>query len=416
MTSSEPAAQDDTSSVPRARSLDALVSTGRYQLLTKPDGGNVHILAVVPGAQLSADEVKLLTDKIQPDAIYIDMIPEELNDLKTEMKLSVDGRPQMPGADWESFKFRWDRGWAASFTEHTQRAPRQLAQLAGIDYFAAQREALRYATKHASTQVVAYPFTFSKKYEDAFEPFRRVVGLELDLEGEQGAYMNSTKNTLYLRVYPTMATQLATVPLELPPSEHYNTDQLADIRKTCRGIMDKAAADITIDSVDGAAGLIVALKEMYGDDFNPASPPDLASQVLVNSLEFHQKQAQAAAYAVQTTPGDNIVALIDAARVSSYVREWEQAATPSSVFPDRTQFTAASKWAFIGSTSLLFGWGFVRSVRRFPKSIAALTLAGGVYGGAQYWESFNQPKMMCGNKVRGALAKPVMPIGANLRR
>ncbi len=376
----------------------------------------MHILAIVPGAQLSADEVKLLTEKVQPDAIYIDMVPEELDDLKAEMKLSVDGRPQMPGADWESFKFRWDRGWAASFTEHTQKAPRQLAQLAGIDYYAAQREALRYVQKHSSTQLVAYPFTYAKKYEDAFEPFRRVVGLELDLEGEHGAYMNSTKNTLYLRVYPTMATQLATIPLVLPPSEHYNTDQLAEVRKECRAIIDRAAAEVTPEAVDGAAGLIAALKEMYGEDFNPASPPDLSSQVLVNSLEFHQKQAQAAAYAMQTTPGDNVVALIDAARVSSYEREWEAATAPGSLFPDRSRFTAVSKWAFIGSTSLLFSWGFVRSAKRFPKSIAALTVVGGVYGGAQYWESFNQPKMMCGNKVRGALAKPVMPIGANLRK
>jgi hypothetical protein len=48
--------------------------------------------------------------------------------------------------------------------------------------------------------------------------------------------------------------------------------------------------------------------------------------------------------------------------------------------------------------------------------VAGVSIVGGVYAGAQYWESFNQPKMMCGNKVRGALAKPVMPIGANLRK
>ena len=375
----------------------------------------MHVLGVTPCSSLSAAEVRLLATSIKPEAVYVDMPPEYVKDLQSEMSKTPDGRPQLPGPEWPGFSFRWDRGWAASMTEHTQRLPRELAVLAGLDYYAPVREALRYVGANPSTRLITYPFSVTHKYDDAYEPLRSVVSLEVDLAAPAGEYFGTMSNTLRIVLYPSMSKTLASINITLPPGEYFNTDQLRALRAEAQATVDAAAAGVRPEEWDGTTQLIDALREMHGPDFNPANPPDMASTVLVNSLEYHVKQARSVAFAVQSDPGQHVMAVVDAARVASYGAEWEAATAPEALFPDRKFTTLAVKWGLI--TTVMGGSGalYWRAARSWPKTAVAATALAGVWGAGVYWETMNQVPMVCGSKVRHALARPVQPIGAHIK-
>ena len=76
-----------SATVPEVITLETLKSSGRYITLPRTGGdGVVHLIAVVPCSSKSVNEVAALIDIVQPDAVYVDLFPEQLEHYTREVK------------------------------------------------------------------------------------------------------------------------------------------------------------------------------------------------------------------------------------------------------------------------------------------------------------------------------------------
>lgn len=78
-------------------SLAGLKASGRYVTLPRTGGdGNVHLIAVYPSSTHSAAEVKALIDAVRPDAVYVDLFPEEVEYYTKELEAEAAARRASP--------------------------------------------------------------------------------------------------------------------------------------------------------------------------------------------------------------------------------------------------------------------------------------------------------------------------------
>eukprot|EP01138_Halocafeteria_seosinensis_P003904 gb/GECG01003990.1/.p1 GENE.gb/GECG01003990.1/~~gb/GECG01003990.1/.p1 ORF type:complete len:434 (+),score=56.26 gb/GECG01003990.1/:1-1302(+) len=389
----------------RPRSVADLARTGRYVRFEKPEGGMVHMVGIVPCSSTSEEEVRMLVNKVNPDAIYIDLPEEDIEQLDEQLRVGLNCKPPLPGPDFP--RFRWDpqRGFLHSLTKRSKDSEKDIALLAGGDFDRSYRAALQLA-KQRKSDVVAYPYPLKKRYIDGTSTVR-VIGSNLRIEGDNS--VGSMTNYIILTTTPEMNEPLFKIAVSLSPERPFlTTTEVEDIRKRFVNGVDNAALRQSADTFDAEKPLNKAIQDIK------SSSEGVSADQLEQIYDHAQKQAKAVAFTIQKQPKNNVVAVVDLARMQGYQRNWNEAVHPEELYPERTFQVHFVRVSLVALPGLAVGYGLYRSFRRFPKTTAGAGILAGLLAWSKWWEVTNAEFITCGGNVRAALARPVPPIGANL--
>lgn len=405
ITSSGSGGDSETAPPPRPRTVGDLARTGRYARFETPEGGVVHMLGIVPCSAASEEELRLLINKVKPQAVYIDLSEEDIEELHEQLRIGLNCKPPLPGPDFPRFKWDPQRGFLQSLTKRSKDAEKEMGILAGGDFDRSFRAALQLANQR-NINVIPYPYPLKKRYIDGTSTVR-VIGTTLRLEGDNS--VGSLTNEIILTKIPEMDEPLFKMPISIFPERPFlTTDEVAAIRKRFVEGVDNVSLRQTAESMDAEKSLNQAIQEIK------TSSQGVDASQLEQVYDHAQNQAKAVAFTLQKHSKENLVAVVDLSRMQSYKRNWNEAVHPDELYPERTFQVQFVRVSLAAMPTLAVGYGVYRSFRRFPKTTAGATVLLGLVAWSKWWEITNSEFVMCGPNVRAALARPVPPIGANL--
>lgn len=381
-------------------------STGRYYVLTAPNGVKVHVVGVYPCATLSEEEAADVVAGVGPAVVYVDVHPEMMAALVDEVAAGKVGRAHVPGETPPRFHKYRDAGWIASIKVRQLLADNEVFALMGAEVYGAYKAGIAAALSARPTPARLLPFPMAMDYNNGENMERpgHVIGA---LVGN--AQFNSDTVFASLGTQFRLLTSAAgdiTVPVQLPPDTMYFTrTQVTALQDRFRAAVNGAAGKLTVDSADAEveAEALEARAVAAGDRDNATALHTF------NRRAQYQSQAIVGALhkaALELPPSASMVAVMNLGAAASLRRNWGEGRSVEELFPPLSPYMTAAVYTAQGALVAGVGYGWYRAVRRFPKSVTAATLVAAGLGGLTAYGILYAETMMYGQAVRSALARP----------
>jgi hypothetical protein len=400
-----------------------LSETGRYYVVQKPSGGKAHVIGVVPGSRLSAEEAAHLIRAVRPARVYVDVATYDVESIRASMasEKAVAWRAKESPPVWT---LNWESG-SLSFVINVDTTMRELWRMVGVDLTGPWRAALASA-EAVGAEVVSFPVRLSDAFESPDVAQIRAGGMSASAAGNNSVFSDGIQ--FVMSVGPTSVAALQKY-VALPPQGRFTTADLAAVQKDFRATLHDWTRKATVEKFDAlklmdqegevaaatAAGGPAGAGGAGGAGAEAASAAQTHIAILANQRELLLAQSTVAAWQLQQGQGDT-VGVVDIARAGTILRSWEVAAPPEEVLRPRSWAGASLTFGVPGVVASALGYGYYRFGRRFPRTAVAGLVVLGTLSAFSVVSFRNQAGAQLGTGMWYALARPVPLIGSNLTK
>jgi hypothetical protein len=419
--------QPSTSAPQRSRRsrFPTLSSTGRYAVLTTPAGGIVHLLGYYPCSTVSEEEAADLVSAVAPGAVYVDMHPELVRSLQSDVaagRTSADGRAWRVSEKSRPFEYIAGAGFIISMQIRNMLADNEMLALLGAEAFGAVKAALaaaRALPASASPRVVPFPYEMS--YNNGIT-FTRPLDLGALLLGDSSvgstcvtAVVGNPNAWQYVsEAHPEKNVPAVEQMICLPPSGYFTRDNVAATRTSFCAAVNAVALKATADNSD-------IDKDMQDREAESLAKGDTVSAALLSERAMlAQSMASAVVWTLQAEADAEVaaaatggvvkprpvVALVSLGSVGSLRRNWVNPVQPEVAIPPFTTMQVAVGYIVPAVVVTPVCYGIYRAARRFPRTTASFGVIAASTVGAVVYTTFYGDWARYGSSIREKIATP----------
>ena len=399
-------------------------------MLKTPAGGIVHLLGYYPCSTVSEEEAADLVSAVAPGAVYIDMPPELVRSMQSDVaagRTSADGRAWRVSEKSRPFEYISGAGFIISMQIRNMLADNEMFALIGAEAFGAAKAALaaaRVLPASASPRVVPFPYELT--YNNGVT-MSRPLDLGALLVGDSS--VASTRVTALVGnpnawQYVSEAHPEKNVPaieqvIALPPSGYFTRDNVTATRTSFCAAVNAAALKATAENSD-------IDKDMQEREAESLAKGDTGSAELlaeramlaqsmtsavVWTLQAEADAEVAAAAASTAAAGGSakprpVVALVSLGSMGSVRRNWVNPVQPEVAIPPFTTMQLAVGNIIPVVVLTPVGYGIYRAARRFPRTMATLGVIATGTVGAVVYTTLHGDWSRYGSNIREKIATP----------